>query len=63
MPAKSRAAGKKAAASGNGDNGAVTGGNGTSNGNGNGHGTRLVIVESPAKARTIAGYLGRGYVV
>ncbi|HWL98664.1 MAG TPA: type I DNA topoisomerase [Nocardioidaceae bacterium] len=24
---------------------------------------RLVIVESPAKARTIAGYLGRGYVV
>ncbi len=26
-------------------------------------GTRLVIVESPAKARTIAGYLGRGYVV
>jgi len=29
----------------------------------NAHGTRLVIVESPAKARTIAGYLGRGYVV
>ncbi len=26
-------------------------------------GTRLVIVESPAKARTIAGYLGKGYVV
>jgi DNA topoisomerase-1 len=26
-------------------------------------GHRLVIVESPAKARTIAGYLGRGYVV
>ena len=26
-------------------------------------GTRLVIVESPAKARTIAGYLGQGYVV
>jgi len=24
---------------------------------------RLVIVESPAKARTIAGYLGKGYVV
>src|SRR5690348_13378220 len=24
---------------------------------------RLVIVESPAKARTIAGYLGQGYVV
>ena len=29
----------------------------------NGGGRRLVIVESPAKARTIAGYLGRGYVV
>ena len=29
----------------------------------NGGGTRLVIVESPAKARTIAGYLGQGYVV
>src|SRR5579875_668248 len=26
-------------------------------------GTRLVIVESPTKARTIAGYLGQGYVV
>ena len=24
---------------------------------------RLVIVESPAKAKTIAGYLGKGYVV
>jgi DNA topoisomerase I len=30
---------------------------------GDGHGTKLVIVESPSKARTIAGYLGRGYVV
>jgi DNA topoisomerase I len=28
-----------------------------------GSGSRLVIVESPAKAKTIAGYLGRGYVV
>src|SRR6188768_4128399 len=28
-----------------------------------GNGDRLVIVESPAKARTIAGYLGPGYVV
>jgi DNA topoisomerase-1 len=28
-----------------------------------GSGRRLVIVESPAKARTIAGYLGPGYVV
>ena len=31
--------------------------------NGSGGLTRLVIVESPAKARTIAGYLGQGYVV
>jgi DNA topoisomerase-1 len=30
---------------------------------GNGAGHKLVIVESPAKAKTIAGYLGRGYVV
>ena len=30
---------------------------------GNGVGHKLVIVESPAKAKTIAGYLGRGYVV
>ena len=29
----------------------------------NGDGRRLVIVESPAKARTIAGYLGEGYDV
>ncbi|MGA8992945.1 MAG: type I DNA topoisomerase [Nocardioidaceae bacterium] len=28
-----------------------------------GAGHKLVIVESPAKAKTIAGYLGRGYVV
>ncbi len=32
-------------------------------GAGNGAGHKLVIVESPAKAKTIAGYLGRGYVV
>ncbi|MFC4056062.1 type I DNA topoisomerase [Actinomadura syzygii] len=38
--------------------------NGTADrGRGNGAGTRLVIVESPAKAKTIAGYLGRGYIV
>jgi DNA topoisomerase-1 len=29
----------------------------------NGGGRRLIIVESPAKAKTIAGYLGRGYDV
>jgi DNA topoisomerase-1 len=28
-----------------------------------GAGTKLVIVESPSKARTIAGYLGNGYIV
>ena len=38
--------------------GSKTSGNGTS-----GAGRRLVIVESPAKARKIAPYLGRGYVV
>ncbi|WP_026414122.1 type I DNA topoisomerase [Actinomadura oligospora] len=39
--------------------------NGTARGGRSGAdgGTRLVIVESPAKAKTIAGYLGRGYVV
>jgi DNA topoisomerase-1 len=31
--------------------------------NGTGNGRRLVIVESPSKARTIAGYLGEEYVV
>jgi DNA topoisomerase-1 len=62
VPARSKAAGKTAAASDNGDNGSATSNNGASNGNA-GHGTRLVIVESPAKARTIAGYLGKGYVV
>jgi DNA topoisomerase-1 len=36
------------------------GANGTAGGNG---ARRLVIVESPSKARTIAGYLGDGYVV
>jgi DNA topoisomerase-1 len=36
---------------------------GTAASKNNGHGTKLVIVESPSKARTIAGYLGQGYVV
>ena len=57
VPARRKAASKTAAS----DNGAGT--PASSGGNGSGHGTRLVIVESPAKARTIAGYLGRGYVV
>jgi DNA topoisomerase-1 len=56
VPARSRAASKAAAAS---DNRTRTGDRTAANG----HGTRLVIVESPAKARTIAGYLGKGYVV
>ncbi|GAA3756025.1 type I DNA topoisomerase [Salinactinospora qingdaonensis] len=49
MPPKKGSAGK------NGSTGSTTAA--TSGGN------RLVIVESPAKAKTIAGYLGRGYVV
>ncbi|HEY5397565.1 MAG TPA: type I DNA topoisomerase, partial [Trebonia sp.] len=61
MPAKSKAAGKSAAASNSGNSG--ENGSATNGAAGNGHGTRLVIVESPAKARTIAGYLGNGYVV
>jgi DNA topoisomerase I len=61
VPARSKAAGKTAA-SGNGDSGEAGGGNAAAV-NGNGRATRLVIVESPAKARTIAGYLGKGYVV
>jgi DNA topoisomerase-1 len=40
-----------------------TGGSRAKAANGGGHGTKLVIVESPSKARTIAGYLGRDYVV
>ena len=62
MPARSKAAGKTAAASENGDSGAASANSGAAV-SGNGRGTRLVIVESPAKARTIAGYLGKGYVV
>jgi DNA topoisomerase I len=58
VPARSKAASTKAAAA---DNGAEAGNHAA--GNGGGNGTRLVIVESPAKARTIAGYLGKGYVV
>jgi DNA topoisomerase I len=57
VPARRKAASKTAAS----DNGAAT--PASSGDNGSGRGTKLVIVESPAKARTIAGYLGRGYVV
>jgi DNA topoisomerase I len=52
--AKARSASRK--------NGATSGGAG-GNGEPSSGGRRLVIVESPAKARTIAGYLGNGYVV
>jgi DNA topoisomerase I len=67
VPARSKAAGKGAASDNTtADNGGRNGGDAAMNGadgSGNGHGTRLVIVESPNKARTIAGYLGKGYVV
>src|SRR6516164_2344970 len=54
-----QAAGKQAASrTGSASRGAASK-QGAANGNG---GRRLVIVESPAKARTIAGYLGQGYV-
>ena len=49
-----------------GKGGTAKGNGGTAKGNGGARGDgarRLVIVESPSKARTIAGYLGDGYVV
>ncbi|HUA30347.1 MAG TPA: type I DNA topoisomerase [Streptosporangiaceae bacterium] len=55
-----RAGTAASAKTGAGKNGAGKNGAGT---NGGSHGRRLVIVESPAKARTIAGYLGKDYVV
>jgi DNA topoisomerase-1 len=42
---------------------AKSGGTGAKPAANGGNGTKLVIVESPSKARTIAGYLGQGYVV
>ena len=61
MPAKTPTAGKGRSGS---RNGAATRRNAAGQGAaGQGAGHRLVIVESPAKARTIAGYLGRDYVV
>jgi DNA topoisomerase I len=69
VPARSKAAGKstavqeKTGSRGVAGNGAARTGGGRGGASGNGDGTRLVIVESPAKARTIAGYLGKGYVV
>jgi len=55
-------AGASNAASGNGSSGNGSAGNGPQ-GRSRRSGQRLVIVESPAKARTIANYLGPGYVV
>ena len=70
MPARTDTAKTKAAAAAKAPTKAAgrTGGGktGTARGKaaaGDGHGTKLVIVESPSKARTIAGYLGQGYVV
>ncbi len=59
MAARTATADSRAKVS-DGKNGAA--GNGAASGGG-AHGRRLVIVESPAKARTIAGYLGKDYVV
>ena len=56
MPARTATAKTKAATAAK-----VKGGGGAAVSDG--HGTKLVIVESPSKARTIAGYLGQGYVV
>jgi DNA topoisomerase I len=61
-PAGTRA-GTSDGAPGNGTSGNSTAGNGQQGSGSRRRGQRLVIVESPAKARTIAGYLGDGYVV
>ena len=68
MPARTDTAKTKAAATAKATKAKSSGGSktGTARGKaaaGDGHGTKLVIVESPSKARTIAGYLGQGYVV
>jgi DNA topoisomerase-1 len=59
-----RTSGAKAAVSGTKASGAKGGGRGGArNGTSGNGGRRLVIVESPTKARTIAGFLGKDYVV
>ena len=67
MPARTDTAKTKAAATASKVSKAKGGGSTKANGGKaaatDGHGTKLVIVESPSKARTIAGYLGQGYVV
>ena len=64
MPARTKAAetktaGTKRSASGGSKGTRAVGAKATAGG----RGSKLVIVESPSKARTIAGYLGNGYVV
>jgi DNA topoisomerase-1 len=55
---------KGSTAKGSTPKGSTPKGRGSANGGaGSSGGRRLVIVESPSKARTIAGYLGDGYVV
>jgi DNA topoisomerase-1 len=67
--ARSRTTAGPGGASGRGRRTSVAGGSPSgavsapSGGGANGSGRRLVIVESPAKARKIASYLGAGYVV
>ncbi len=58
--AKGKGKGKGTGTAKAGANGSARQANGGGRGDG---GRRLVIVESPSKARTIAGYLGDGYVV
>jgi DNA topoisomerase-1 len=63
VPARTKAAGEVKSTSKAKSSGGSKAGASTRATAGNGHGTKLVIVESPSKARTIAGYLGQGYVV
>ena len=66
MPARTDTAKTKAAATARAakaKSGGATKATGGKTAAANGHGSKLVIVESPSKARTIAGYLGQGYVV
>ena len=60
MPARTTTAKTKAATAAKAKSGGATRPTAAASG---GNGTKLVIVESPSKARTIAGYLGQGYVV
>ena len=63
MPARTKAGSTAKASKASSNGGSRAGTARTRSTAGDGHGTKLVIVESPSKARTIAGYLGKGYVV